>query len=526
MYSVIIADDEYDIRQGLKQVIDWEAEGFVVVAEAEDGDEALELYRRERPNLLITDIKMPGRNGLQLARAVKELDEQAQIIILSGYDDFAYAKEAIQHGVNSYLLKPVDEDELRAVLGSIRRTLEEAWSSDYERRRQERWMQDYFLRKLIRGESIEGEAASPQHWQTLLGRHYFRVLLVELVDYGDMLLELSESEVLLMRFAVRNILEDLARSFGDGFVFEESEQRLGLLLVGEERELSIEAIRPLLQQILEFTNRYARQRVRVGAGATVGRSTAIARSGQQAGAALGRAFFQPEAGIYIEEAALAAIPAWSLDWRAEPLKEAVRLGDRTGWERELQSLLRELEQRAAPLSAVRSVIVAVILQLSELVLAEEGDWKQLYAACYGETDWIAGLRRQEEAREALARLCERVSEFLRRTRETPPASEIAGVVAYIREHYREDINLKKMAGMFYITSGYLGQLFKKETGRYFNDFINEIRIEQAKRLLREPRWSIAEIAEKVGYKNTNHLYLHFKNYAGISPGDFRKQCQE
>ncbi|GBG09706.1 DNA-binding response regulator [Paenibacillus agaridevorans] len=523
MFRVIIADDEYDIRQGLKQVIDWYGEGFVIVGEAEDGDEAMELYKKERPNLLITDIKMPGMNGLQLSRAVKELDEGANIIILSGYDDFVYAKEAIQYGVSSYLLKPVDEDELRTVLASVRRSLEEEWSNDYLTRKREKWVHDYFFQKLIRGESIQKEVAETMRWQAVLERHYFRVLLIELSGYGDMLLELRESDIHLIRFAVRNILEEIVRTSGNGFVFEECEQRFGILLVGEDRELSIDSIDPVLQQIVDFTKDYAKQKVMVGVGVAVGHASSIVRSYEQAKSALGKAFFDSQAKIFTVEEAAGGVPAWSLDWHADMLKKEVFGANRAGWKRELRALFHELEKRSAPLSTVRNAIVYAIMQLSRLVIEQEGDWKQLYADRYGETDWIAEMKSQEKAEEELTQLCESISEFLRKTRETPPDSEIGGVVAYIRSHYWEDINLKKIAGMFYITSGYLGQLFKKETGKYFNDFINEIRVEAAKQLLRDPRWSIADIAEKVGYKNTNHLYLHFKNYAGISPGDYRKQ---
>ncbi|THF73796.1 response regulator [Cohnella fermenti] len=534
MFRVIIADDEFDIRQGLKRVIDWYAEGFVIVGEAEDGDEALELYKKERPNLLITDIKMPGMNGLQLSRSVKELDPDAQIIILSGYDDFAYAKTAIQHGVSSYLLKPVDEDELRGVLAGIKQKLEDEWSIRYEERRRDKWVHDYFFQKLVRGEAIREDVAETMRWQALLERHYFRVLLVELADYGDMLLELRESDIHLIRFAVRNILEDTVKTFGgdggrgngngdgNGIVFEESELRFGILLVGRDEELGNEAIAPLLRQIVDFTRDYAKAKVMVGAGTTVGHASAIVRSCELAKAALGKAFFDPHEQIFADEQLQRFVPAWSLEWQADRLREAVARGSRDGWEAELRALFRELEERSATLGAIRSAIVFAILPLSRLVIEHEGDWKRLYADRYGDADWIAELRSREEAARELAALCEGISEFLRKTREAPPASEIAGIVAYIRGHYWEDINLKKIAGMFYITSGYLGQLFKKETGKYFNDYINEIRVEEAKKLLRDPRWSIADIAEKVGYKNTNHLYLHFRNYAGISPGDYRK----
>ncbi|MBB6734399.1 response regulator [Cohnella zeiphila] len=523
MFKVLIADDEYDIRQGLKQIIDWYEEGFVIVGVAEDGEEALELYERERPNLLITDIRMPGLNGLELARCVKEREPDAFIIILSGYDDFAYAKQAIQYGISSYLLKPVDEDELRGVLSKVKRALQAQWSSSYEQRKKDKWVHDYFFRKLVHGESIQKDIAETMKLQTLLERHYFRVLLVELDHYGEMLLELPESEIHLFRFAVRNILEDIVKTFSIGFVFEESEQRYGILLVGEDRQLSHASIEPLLRQIVDFTQVYAKMRVYVGTGMTVGHSQVIVRSYDKAKSALEQTFFQPEIQIYHGEAVQDFVPAWSLSWDAEKLKEAVKSGDHTNWEYGIESLFRELEDRSAPLGTIRNAIVYAILQLSRLVLAQEGDWNKLYRERCGNEDWMAKLKNHEDAKKKLLLLCEDVSKFILKTRETPPDVEIASVVQYVRCHYWEDINLKKIAGMFYISSGYLGQLFKKETGKYYNDFINGIRVEEAKRMLRDPKLSIADIAEKVGYKNTNHFYLHFKNDTGISPGDYRKQ---
>lgn len=124
MYRIIIADDEPDIRCGLETILDWNASGFQVTATTENGLQTLQLCESQGADLVITDIRMPLMDGLELARRLKQLSTRIQVIILSGYRDFAYAKRAIGCGVNNYLLKPVDTEELAEELRRIKLTLD------------------------------------------------------------------------------------------------------------------------------------------------------------------------------------------------------------------------------------------------------------------------------------------------------------------------------------------------------------------------------------------------------------------
>ena len=124
MYTVVFADDEIELRQAILQRIDWEGLGFRVVADAENGVEALEAVEQHEPDLLITDIRMPLMTGIELARRVREVCPATQIVFLSGYDDFGYAQEAIRYNVISYLLKPISAAELSEELGHIREKMD------------------------------------------------------------------------------------------------------------------------------------------------------------------------------------------------------------------------------------------------------------------------------------------------------------------------------------------------------------------------------------------------------------------
>jgi len=526
MFRVIIADDEYDIRAGLKRIIDWKEHGFVIVGEAGDGEEALELYLAEKPNLLITDIKMPAMNGLELTRKVKERNPDAKIIILSGYDDFAYARDAIRYGVNSYLLKPIDPVELIAELGEVKKDLQEALNASYEERKKSEWIHDYFFRKLVRGESVQEDMSKSTRWHSLLQRHYFAVLLVELSEYGEQLLELPESEIRLKKFAVRNILEEVLRDSGVGALFEVNDDQFGALLAGDDMQLSAKSVEMLSRRMVECTELYTKESIHIGIGRTVDRIERIPQSFDNARDALGLRFFGGGERIYSGYEVNGSLDAWSLQWNPDGLCSAVKALDKEQASTELDNLLTELSRRSAPPATVRIALLQTTIRLSDVVVEAGGDWKGLYGSLFQEADWIAQSRSGSELKPRLDALIEKIVLFLERTRNEPPESGIERIVAYIRGHYWEEINLKKLANLFYINSGYLGQLFKKETGQYFNDYMNRIRVDEAIKLLQDPRLSITEISEKVGYKNTNHLYLNFKNLTGMNPGDYRKMTQE
>lgn len=145
MYTIVVADDEAELRQAIIRKIDWEEIGFRVVGEAENGIEALELVEREAPDLLLTDIRMPFISGLELARQVREIRPSTQIAFLSGYDDFSYAQEAIRYNIISYLLKPISMDELTENLHQIREKLDRMFAEFAERRKAAGGLSEFLL---------------------------------------------------------------------------------------------------------------------------------------------------------------------------------------------------------------------------------------------------------------------------------------------------------------------------------------------------------------------------------------------
>ena len=192
MYTVVVADDEEDLRKTIIRRVDWESIGFTVVGEAENGVEALELVTKTEPDLLLTDIRMPFISGLELARQVREVRPSTQIAFLSGYDDFSYAQEAIRYNIISYLLKPISIDELEKNLKQIKEKLDNIFSEFAERKRADLDVSGFLLPLLLdsgqKASSTERElklleqAAACHFLEPIHANIHYQVISVSLWD--------------------------------------------------------------------------------------------------------------------------------------------------------------------------------------------------------------------------------------------------------------------------------------------------------------------------------------------------------
>jgi two-component system, response regulator YesN len=233
LFSVLIVDDEEDIREGLKTIIDWEKEGFKIAGLAENGVQALEFYKNNKPELIITDIKMPGMDGLEFVRQLRAFDSEVKILIISGYNDFSYAKKAMKYGVNSYLLKPVDIEELGRELGCIREEIYEKLFIERERIFNLQKLKNYFMTRMVRGElsekNIENDAV--QYNITTQGVN-FCVLVMELGESKSSEHDAIENDIELKLFSIENIIQEIMYESTNGVIFNISETRLGILMTG------------------------------------------------------------------------------------------------------------------------------------------------------------------------------------------------------------------------------------------------------------------------------------------------------
>ena len=421
MYDILIVDDEPASLKALEYVLDWECHGFQIAGRAAGGREAFEMMAEQSYSLVVTDIRMPGMDGLELAERIRAVSD-VPILILSGYEDFEYARKAMRIGVEDYLMKPVEAAELVDKLEAVRKRLETKTLTEQRLYHALPIMQDQWLRHWAHGLLDD---------LTILERLALPVPVQDAEAYSLMLVELNVGpsvkydrlgpDMKIRRFAVRNIIEDLCGEHGA--VFEESDARFGLIRMGRADELREERLAGYARELREQVLRYAKEAVTVSVG----------------------------------PAALA-------------------------WPRLVSSYLAALR----------------LLEDRKLTFP----------------------RKRERGPDAEGILVAQPLDF---DREPQARQMVEKVKRLARERFHQNINLRLIAAEVYLNPTYLGQLFMTQEGVSFQQYLLSLRMENAKELLLGTGKKIYEIALEVGYREIDWFYKKFRDYEGMSPGEYREK---
>ncbi|MFC3802527.1 response regulator [Cohnella sp. GCM10012308] len=536
MYSVLIVDDEPLARQSLRYLIDWKSLGYRIAAEAADGAEALAVMKAQPISLVLTDIRMPVMNGLAFVERLREFSDAA-VVILSGYDDFEYARQGMKMGVKDYLLKPVDEDDLEALLRRVSSELAARSRQDRRQHLGESLQRELLLRRWTQGQADADELEALRDllpWKERGGSYACLLIEMDFV-YGGA--ALSERDIALKRFAVQNIAEEVC--MGVGSLFEASEDRYGIVLRVAEADRVAGADRvaeadrtseALAARIAESVALYAKETVSVGVGHAVADPARAAESYAAAEEALAAKFLQGGAAVLrrLEPPAEGgdaqgrpAEPVKAFMAQLERVLAAVRSQDRAATEQALASMRRSLPHSGLSAGAMRTAILYALVQLHQLLKEQGADPSPLFAREIGDYGRVMTSRTADE----LLRFAEGkyigVLEQLARMRAVKPNRVIAEAKAMIEAHYGENLSLRSIADRVFLNPNHLGKLFKSVTGLSFNDYLLQVRMAHAKRMLRETDLKVYEIASSVGYTELDWFYKRFKAFTGVSAGEYR-----
>lgn len=526
MHRVLLVDDEIFARKGLRQLIDWEACGFTVQLEADNGEDALRLIAEERPDLVVTDIRMPVLDGLELIRRVGELLlSPPAFIIISGYDDFKYAQTAVRYGVHDFILKPVDEGELEDTLHKLDCRLRQG-EAQYE---SAIWPNAYIealFQHPIQAEEIK-------IWGKRLGIsgasgiHY---LFIECNDYasGDDDVKGVEEATALINEERRQIVRTClpvsqAASNKPPLILHRN--RFGFVLSdalllqhgGDLRRFMKRLQRKIQEQLTDSIYVYAGDRVH-----GVEQLPAAYASAKQA-LTYKYACAGSQVVSYKEEASrglqhLNLEPAMQHDLIAQVEEHQ----EETVIAAQIARIFLHFEQARFATEAVKTSVHHLVTQLIAAVRRVGGDEHQLelLAPMLGWPDRNVTLRELGRLFQHFVLEC---ADLIARERKERLGGGIRRIRAYIEAHYRENINLKMIAAHFYMNPVYLGQLFRKTYGVYFTEFLLQLRIEEAKRLLRQSDRRIYEIAQEVGYNNADYFVTQFEKSEGVTPSEYRNR---
>jgi len=485
MYKVLIVDDEEWTLKALRLIVDWSSFNMVIAGEAANGEDAVRLYRQMRPDLIISDIRMPGLNGIELLERIRREDKRTAVVFISAHSDFAYAQQALSLGAADYLLKPITQHGIERMLAQVSERLQE---DRQVRSKLEQYEAMRLLDELAGARTLTPQLRQKLAWAGFASeRGQFRCMAVR-----------TDSR------AISSVdVEEEVENWGAGaacLVIPTGPGRWLVLIQFGEALLSR---KPFSQW-----KQIAARGVTVGISELCDDWPAFKHAYRQAQTMAKQAFITGRPGMYSYR------PPGSL----------------------VHELARNLQSAKQPVQ-----LESMIAQLDE---APKARWNlemltKFYNMANAQLDKLFNPAEsfvpvsEDELTEAFANvgdvflyLRSRFAQQQAETGKSPSHKTVQQIVSEIREHYNRKLTLSGMAEKHHINPSYLSLLFKQETGKTFLQYLLELRMDKAEELLKSGELSTNEICERVGYDDYFHFIKQFKKAKKTTPGEFRKGASD
>jgi len=515
LFKVMIVDDESWIRKGMRAAIQWEQLGLTPDSEASDGLEALQAAEERAPDILLTDVRMPGIDGLQLAEKMLEMIPHLKVIVVSGYSEFEYVKSAIQLDAVSYILKPINPQEMNAALERAVRKL----SAEIKERKLAQYLPGY-LEKLTADLCRESGAAS--------GSGFLEALQLEgaapdkmacvLFHYEDAHYDAGTIAQLVKQAADKLLYRDNRL-----IIWDRSASRLWTVMLADGYREITDMIRNLLLSLKQSNV----NGVWAAVGGTVeaAQPALLGRSCREAIAVTERYALQRTEDViaYTSDAAMEQGTIKFPLQLQKQLNEALSRHDQEGCHAVVDAVEAYYRDTAgATIRHARSFFLAVVSDTVKFVMAQPVFHEAVVAAGF---DFCLNIEAREDLKQMadwLRGYLRDISRLLESANQRDVHRNIVAAADYIREHYAEEISLNAVSTRYFITSTYFSSMFKEIIGENFLEFLTGVRMEKAKELLRRTDLKVGLISERVGYADSRYFSKLFKKTTGLMPTEFRQ----
>lgn len=512
--KVMIIDDEPNIREGLKTLIDWEKLHCTIIGEAQNGVEGIDKILLLVPDLVIVDIKMPEIDGIQLIETITKQGVKTEFIVLSGYQDFNYAKRAMECGVNHYILKPIEEELLEQKVSKIY----DSWIHNMEKQiAQEHQCQlskEQMIKYLAMGHEevepyINSEAGYEElnHWYELnLPWQSYTVLLVDTIEEK---LNFKERDLMKRYFNERvhnkcqEICFEIEGLFGiviKNRKFDKHYGSLEFLRKWVFKNFNKEAIITIgitVKELNELSRSYAFAKYLMDHRFLYGNQTILQeQSIHQRNKGPYTSYEKDETELY------QAVCTNQQDLVNQLLEEMRSFMETSGWNSE--------RVKAFYLHIYVSVMTSLIEHQHGL-LEREFLSPKVFETLYHQSNLfkLHGFIKYQ-----FLTICGYIEEM-------KPQKTLGKVIDYIEHHFQEDMKIETLSKLFHYSNNYLGKQLKKETGKSFNSILDELRIEEAQKLLKNTELRIYEVSKRTGFNDPDYFTTKFKKQTGLSPKEYR-----
>ncbi len=538
MFKVLIIDDEPIIRKGLKNIINWQNYGCEVCGEAADGHDGKGLIEDLRPDIIITDIKMPETDGLTMLREIKSTVPDSKIIILTGHRDFDYVHEALKVGAFDFLLKPSKIEELTAVIGRAVKELK------FRRERTEELekLNELFLQnisvlreKLLYDIIYEINTNEEDIIQKLelfeieSGKFYMMIVHNDSEESENN--DISQYDRRLYQFGIINTFKEV---FSDKFkVTQITLDNFGiafLVMPIDNNASAPELINKKCAYLQEIISNCFSCIITIAISSEGIEFTELPQKFNECREALEHKFYIGSNSI-IFHSDVNTFFKYDDHSMLEKLQKALIEGVKSGNESSVKERLKDINsyfKKIDPKKAnfIKNFCWNTISSINNIrisLLDKEGGRKQEHSELNGLFGLIEGCDNVQDLYTLLDKSARSVAQKVNSYNNKSIKLVMRKAVDFLRAHYHEQITLNEVAEHTFVSTYYISRMFKRETGKNFVDYLNDIRINKAKELLKDVRLKTYEVAEKVGIPDAHYFSRLFKKHEGLTPTEFREQ---
>ncbi len=539
MLKVFLVEDEIIMREGIRKSIDWNAEGFEFAGEASDGEIAYSLIQKIKPDILITDIKMPFMDGLELSRLVKQELPDVKIIILSGYDDFKYAQEGIDIGITKYLLKPIVAakllEEVKKVAQQIKREKEFQQTFEQERIENAKLTSQKFFRKLVLGKNKASEILKEGKQIDMdLAADKYNIMLFQIFAAED-----AKQYAIQRSLAIHNI-EKLVESMPEVLLIELEVEGWAIILK-ETGERKLEKVFDVFTiKLCEILESYSDVEYFGGVGSPVERLSELGKCFEEADHAFAYRYLEKRNQIILSSSLFkesSSLKETEMDTELELGAFEVKKFDHNITERFLKTgrksetmqfvddYFKSFGTHATNSFLFRQYVIMDMFFAAKALLEELGYGADIFMERCGNLQKMGAMFNTEESsKEYLINVLETTLELRDTVSEKKYHFLLEDAKGYIKKHYDdENISLNSVASEVNMSPNYFSSIFRQEAGQTFVEYLTHVRMEKAKELLRTSSMKTSEVAFAVGYKDPHYFSYLFKKTQDATPKEFRNQ---
>lgn len=530
MYKLIIVDDEQSIRSGMANGIPWNEWGFEVIGQASDGVEALELVENERPDVVLSDIRMPRMDGVELMQRLHKDYPDVKVIILSGYSDFEYLNTAIKNSVTEYLLKPTDIDEFEETFKNLKKRIDSEREHSDELKKSKTYYLDNILNLMLLGymddEIIEADKRIVENFGININNCAVGLLCVDWKDDIHDKKEIYKKSVDIVE--ISNNLAENEKKHCHFFITNQNE--IATIISKDGNELNIETCIEVYEDIVKKLREKTGEKVYISIGGYCRDSRMIPQSFEQALSTAHYMKFDDEKTVIPYSNLEDAVSEYhSVNFDYKIINESIMKNDRAKIIEEIERVVSFFtENSIKDYKYIEQIFLELLFYLSR--------WSMSYNINFEQIMNLAGVRYEDIRRTVgiekrknilitvIDELCECVGQTMNHLGKN---NSIARTIKECvdKEYMENFMSLEYAAGKVKKSAAYVSKLFKDEFGCNFSEYVTRKRLEKSKELLDDPTKKVYEIAQELGYADVSNFIKVFKKVYGISPGDYRNFVQ-